>query len=49
MIKINTIKVKTNNSWYGKYQLVRTKKNLNIVKKIIENHLNNLPTKTADS
>ncbi|RLA77548.1 MAG: hypothetical protein DRG78_17180 [Epsilonproteobacteria bacterium] len=39
-IKIDTLKVKTSNSWYGKYQLVRTKKNIEKVTKILNQSSN---------
>lgn len=47
-IEIETLRVNTSNSWYGKYKIIRTKENLAKVRKIINTHSNQKPTKTAD-
>lgn len=35
-IEIETLRVNTSNSWYGRYKLVRTKENLVKVRKLIK-------------
>ena len=47
-IEIETLRVNTSNSWYGKYKLVRTEENLAKVRKIINIHSKQKPTKKAD-
>ena len=47
-IEIVTLRVNTSNSWYGRYKLTRAKENLDKVKKIINTHSKQKPTKKVD-